>query len=92
MCYLFSEEEGRVRAWDSMAVESGSSNFFGKLQNLLIAGELPECKLLVDTVSMSIEDLESISVWIRDAKKLKVRSDIIESSLSELPSCLNREH
>lgn len=28
-------------------------------------------------------------MWIRDAKKLKVRSDIIESSLSELPSCLN---
>ncbi|KAF3970176.1 hypothetical protein CMV_006105 [Castanea mollissima] len=52
-------------------------------------GELPECKLLVDTVSMSIEDLESISVWMRDAKKLKVRSDIIESLLSELPSSLN---
>lgn len=28
-------------------------------------------------------------MWIRDAKKLKVQSDIIESSLSELPSCLN---
>ena len=28
-------------------------------------------------------------MWIRDAKKLKVRSDIIESLLSELPSYLN---
>ncbi|KAK7854690.1 hypothetical protein CFP56_031097 [Quercus suber] len=69
-----------------MAVEVGLPILLGKLQNLLIAGELPDCKLLVDTVSMSI--IES-SVCIRDAKKLKVRSDIIESSLSELPSCLN---
>ena len=59
--------------------------FWGKLQNLLIAGELPDSKLLADEVSMSIEALESISVWIRDAIKLKVRSDIIESSMSELP-------
>ena len=57
-----------------MAVEVGLPIFLGKLQNLLIACELPECKLLVDTGLVSIEDLESISVWIRDAKKLKVRS------------------
>lgn len=45
-----------------MAVEVGLPILLGKLQNLLIAGELPDCKLLVDTVSMSIEDLESICV------------------------------
>ena len=70
-----------------MAVEVGLPILLGKLQNLLIAGELPYCKLLADEVSMNIEVLESISAWIRDAKNLKIRSDIIESSLSELPRC-----
>ncbi|KAL4625302.1 hypothetical protein ACB092_05G015900 [Castanea dentata] len=36
-----------------------------------MAGELPNSKLLADEVSMSIEVLESISAWIRDAKKVK---------------------
>ena len=42
-----SEAERRVRAWDSTAVEVDLPILLGKLQNLLIAGELPDCKLLV---------------------------------------------
>ena len=46
-----------------MAVEVDLPNLLGELQNLRIAaaGELPDCKLLVDEVSMSIEVPESIS-------------------------------
>ena len=58
-----------------MAVEVDLPILLGKLQNLLIVGELPNSKLPADEVSMSIEVLELISAWIRDAKKVKVRSD-----------------
>ena len=62
----------------------------GKLRNLLIEGGLCDYnKLLTDKVRICIKVLDSISASIREAEELKVRSDSIESLLSELPRSIN---